>query len=92
MIGFAPAPQARTQRFILAQAAPPQAPAPAPAPAPSVGSPLVNLIGWTVLGVAAGAISGYAVGKGLGKRNTPMQDAIIGGIGGGAATLLCRIL
>jgi hypothetical protein len=42
--------------------------------------------------MAAGAVSGYAVGKGLGKRNTPFQDAVIGGIGGGAATLLSRIL
>jgi outer membrane lipoprotein SlyB len=89
MISFAPATPAQTRRFILAQAVPP---APAPVPVPVQSSPLVNLIGWTVLGMAAGAVSGYAVGKGLGKRNTPFQDAVIGGIGGGAATLLSRIL
>lgn len=92
MISYAPAPAAQTRRFILAQQVAP-APAPAPAPVPvGGGSLLVNLIGWTVLGVAAGALSGYAVGKGMGKRNTPIQDAVIGGIGGGAATLIAKIL
>lgn len=60
--------------------------------APSGSSPLVNLLGWSVLGIAAGAISGYAAGKGLGRRSNSIQDAIIGGIGGGAAALLTRIL
>lgn len=89
MISYAPAPAAQQRRVVLAQVVPP---APAPAPAAPPSSPLINLIGWTVLGLAAGAVSGYAVGKGLGKRNTPIQDAIIGGIGGGAATLLAKIL
>lgn len=87
MISYAPAVQQR--RVVLAQASPL---AVAPAPAPVQTSPFINLIGWSVLGVAAGALTGYAIGKGLGKRNTPIQDAIIGGAGGGVATLLSRIL
>lgn len=86
MISYAPAPAVQ-RRVVLAQVAPPVVAAPAPA-----SSPFINLIGWTVLGIATGALSGYGVGKGLGNRNTPLQDAVIGGIGGGAATLLAKIL
>lgn len=98
MIGYSPVAPGHVRRAVLAQAT---IPAPAPAPvvapatvvtAPAAPSPIVTLVGWTVLGMGAGAVTGYAVGKGLGKRDTPYQDAVIGGLAGGAATLLCKLL
>lgn len=82
---------------ILGQTAPAPAPAPAPvvvqAPAaPSNTAPIVNLLGWSVLGFAAGAATGVAVGKGLGHKGSPVADGLIGGAGGVVASLVSRLL
>lgn len=93
MINFNPA----IRRRVLAQAA---TPAPAPAPvvvqapaAPSNAAPIVNLLGWSVLGFASGAATGYAVGRGiLGHKTNAIADGLIGGIGGTVAALVSRLL
>lgn len=58
-------------------------------PAPT--SPLVNMIGWTVVGFGAGAAAGYVLGKGMGRK-TDIMDALIGGAGGAVASFLAKVI
>lgn len=68
------------------------APAPVVVQTPSQTAPIVNLLGWSVLGFGAGAATGYAVGKGLGHKNNVLTDGLIGGMAGVVASLVSRLL
>jgi len=75
---------------VLGQTATP-APAPVVVQTPAPTSPLVNMIGWTVVGFGAGAAAGYVMGKGLGRK-TDIMDALIGGAGGAVASFLAKVI
>lgn len=95
MIPFRPVQIARR----LGQATPPPLP-PAPAGTPSTvqtapeAAPNVFLttLKWGVIGFAAGAATGYLVGKGAGSKAGGVLDSLIGGVGGVVATVLPRLL
>jgi len=96
MIPFRPVQIARR----LGQAAPPVLP-PAPAGTPSTvqtvpeaapANPFLTTLKWGVIGFAAGAATGYLVGKGAGSKAGGVLDSLIGGVGGVVATVLPRLL
>lgn len=82
---------------FMGQSAPPAAPS-----APSVvvntpaamtpTSPLVNMIGWSVVGFASGAAASYVLGKGMGRKGTDMSDALLGGVGGAVGAFMAKAL
>lgn len=76
---------------VLGQAAA-AAPAPVVVQAPSQTSPLVNMIGWSVVGFASGAAAAYVLGKGIGRKGTDMGDALLGGVGGAVGAFMAKAL
>lgn len=82
---------------FMAQSAPAAAPSSSPsvvvqAPAATPTSPLVNMIGWSVLGFGAGAAASYVVGKGMGRKGTDITDALMGGVGGAVGAFISKVL
>lgn len=55
-------------------------------------SPLVNMIGWSVVGFASGAAAAYVLGKGMGRKGTDMGDALLGGVGGAVGAFMAKAL
>jgi hypothetical protein len=55
-------------------------------------SPFLATLKWGVIGFAAGAATGYLVGKGAGSKAGGVLDSLIGGVGGVVATVLPRLL
>jgi hypothetical protein len=53
--------------------------------------PLIKMLGWSVIGFASGAVAGYTLGKGMGRKSD-MMDALIGGVGGTVSAVIARIL
>lgn len=81
---------------FMAQAAPAAAPASSPsvvvqAPATPT-SPLVNMIGWSVVGFASGAAASYVLGKGMGRKGSDISDALLGGVGGAVGAFMAKAL
>jgi hypothetical protein len=92
MISFRPA--AIRRPVFMGQAA---APASTPAvvvntPAATPTSPLVNMIGWSVVGFASGAAAAYVLGKGMGRKGTDISDSLLGGVGGAVGAFMAKAL
>lgn len=86
-------------RNVLGQGAPVQMPA---APAGTLAVPveqisdkiggLMSTLKWGTIGFAAGAATGYVLGKGAGSKSGGLVDSLLGGVGGVVASLLPRLL
>lgn len=96
MISFTPAFHVRTR---LGQVPAPMPPSPAPAPmappaptaAPATLGGFLDTLKWAAIGFGAGALTGYALGRGVDSKAGPMTDSLLGGLGGVAASVLPRL-
>jgi hypothetical protein len=52
----------------------------------------LDTLKWAAIGFAAGGVTGYALGKGMGSKGGGMTDTILGGVGGLIASVVPKLL